>query len=1397
MGNEGSYWYLNRSYYSTVVFRGCMKYIAKCCWPLVSWYSFRILLLVGLGIIGLAGQAQIPYADQVFHIEPVRSENRISENAARDIIKDRQGYLWIATIDGLNRFDGYEYKIYHANPTDSNSLSHNYITDLYEDSNGVLWIGTFAGLDRYSRDCDCFISSRYLGGPSLHVTDIAEDDQGRIWVSSTEGIDIWDEDAKAFVQSLRYGNPLYDMLERRVTGLHIDSMGGIWIGWEREGISYLKNGKMTHFLQGQTEEGSVTGSVSGFLPRQDGTMFLSAERGIFHFDPERDSCEHKLAGRSWNLYEFEGAIHANMSFDGIYRFNESRGYFEKVQVYYEGKPVDGDIKLFLKDDNDITWVMFRGLAKIDPYEHRFKHIIHDAGDPSTVSAMEINGMGGDDEGNLVVTTQYGGLNFYDSEQDVWHNYRNNKLYQNKLQDIILGTVVVLDGNFVWLEGKGLHRFDRRTGIIKTWGAQYGINDPRAFIREDDGRHWLLGRRVYRFDPDNQIFEMHQCQEEFLDLYKDDTGVLWAVSHSRVYQFHETINEFIPFVDYSHHLTTSIPGMFMMVDSNNVWLGSSGLTRIDISSKTQVTYNTDDGLPNDNIVSMVSDGHYVWLATNNGLSRFDYEHETFLNFDKLDGLQDEIFLPNSVHKDAVGNLYFGGINGINTFHPDSLALGNPHPPKVLITQLKLLNKSVKPGANSVLERDIAETSELRLPHQYSTISFELKALGYSQSEKNQYAYRILGVDHDWNYTQANHTAVYSRLPRGKNLAFQAKASNHDGIWSAPRTIEIYIVPPFWETTWFRTAVIGLILACFWLGYRIRVRNIKMKNKLLKEEVRRQTRKIKKQSAVLVEANKELKENALSIESKANQLKQMHQAQSQFFIGLSHELKTPLTILLGYLDELRQSDDSNREINDRMRVNAKQMVHLVNQLMDKAKLDSGQYKLKVTEGDLIGDAESIVTSFSILAAQRDLELNFVDETFQRMAWYDADILFKTISNLISNALKFTPSGGRITVIVSPHAEGEVQFCIEDNGIGIPEESVEKVFERFYQVEDHSRGRDGTGIGLSLARKLVQLHKGTMWVDSVLGEGSRFYVRFPVDKASYLPTELGQVTTPSADNISQYFESKLFEPDKFTKDTIRDVPERYLLLVEDNPETRALIVRQLSSEYRILEASHGKEGLALARKYVPDIILSDVIMPEMDGITFCQTIKEQFITSHIPIVMLTAMSTSEHKIRGLQQGANAYLSKPFLPEELRLVLHNQLAHGEAMRKQFMREFDSTHIPGDMAKLDREFLSRINTYLEDNLSRSDLHVADFCKELGVSRTQLFRKLKSLVDMSLTEYIRDYRLKRSYEYLQESDQTVSEIIHQTGFNSRSYFYQSFKKKFGFTPKELMEAGKQSSDQAS
>ena len=1334
-----------------------------------------------------------------FYMVPAPSENRITENASRAIIQDHLGYIWIGTIDGLNRYDGYSFRIYYADDKDSTSIGHDYISSLLEDRNGNLWVGTFGGLSLYDRKCDCFqtflpdSTDPYSIRPSL-ITDLEEDLDGNLWISGYEGgLARFDQETQHFIRIPFYGNDSsVRTLSMNVTEIEAESGGGLWIGYETGGISLLKEGKLTHFL---TESDSPVRHTKSILERPDGSIWLGGESGVFIFQPESESLQLVSPPFDcWKLIELDdGRLMANFNFKGIWEWDSVARFFNKLDVQYDYEKNVGDPKIYHQDENGIIWGSVKGLAKWDPYENRFRHISHQKGSEVGLAGDAVLGMDEDEQGRIYMISRPNGINRFDPETGEWENCFNNPLFDNELKSWLLLGGISLRGDSLWVqETSNWYTLNLRTGQLTKSPFTNKEMGP-GLVKDNEGKYWIFRNGPVSYNPKTDHWTNYSlpkiAQDEISNgnrkIYFHEDWGLYLVINSWLFRFMPEEDRWEFLFHFDEHLVESNHNLRVMMDRpDRVWIGrNDGLCKIDLSNHTHRIYNLTDGLPNNAINALVGDAAgRIWITTNKGMSVLDPETDEVRSFDTSDGLQDEIFLPFSAFLSSTGEIYVGGVNGFNIFSPENVIPKNPAPPEVLISDFEILNLPKDISSSTFYEKDITETSRLELSYLHTTLRFSFTAIGYSQPNKNRYAYRIAGKDEQWHHLGTQRQIFLSGLPRGRELTLEVIAANHDGIWSEkPARLQIYVTPPFWETVWFRFLLVMLVVAGVISFNYFRLRNIRSQNLRLQKNVDDATAELRQRHEELAEANL--------------QLSNLYQSQSHFFANLTHEFRTPLTLILGYLEELMQAENQNRsvlfdQIAANLQLNARQLHQLINQIMDLVKLESGQYRLQVSQGNLGAQVKSITSAFNLLAKKKGIRLEFNTHKGEDLrCWYDADVINKVVFNLLSNAFKYTAEEGEITLFLTLKGEGgdkrQMNLTLTDNGSGIPEAELPHIFERYYQAEQPAGVfSKGSGIGLSMIKQLVELHKGSIQVESEWEKGSSFTVSLPVNREDFSREEL---LSPDEEVVSTT--AALFEPPVHSKieyEPLNDSSVPHLLIVEDDEEIRRFVARQLSQSYRISEAVDGLSGWQAVLKLQPDLIISDVMMPGSDGMDLCAKIKSDQRTSHIPVILLTGLGDETNQIKGFESGAEAYLTKPFSRRELRVRIRKLLEQRRRLWEQFLRQTDTREMPDSLSDPDQEFIKKLNAYLETNLSNGELGVDDLVGEMNMSRTSLFKKMKHLTGFSVTQYIRDFRIRRAFELLMETNMTVSEVIFETGFNTPTYFYRTFRSKYGKSPKELI-----------
>ena len=1319
-----------------------------------------------------------------YDLQPARSENRLSENASRDLIEDRRGFIWIATIDGLNRYDGYRFHTYRHQADDSTSITDNYVSRLFEDSEGRLWIGTYHGLNRYLPDCDCF--EQYLdefteaGARGTIITGIAEDSDNRLWISAYNGLAYFDSKSEVPV-GVAVGPE--SLLESAVTAIEAATGGGVWLGYESRGLSRYRDGSWTHHFAGDS-----MGEIKGIYEIDEHRLLLAGRQGAFLADTRAGTLELLREGHFAGVQQVGDRVLLRSYFDGVFRYDQERKSLEPVPVTYRGELVDGDVHIYLRDSKGTVWGAYQGLAKVDVYEQRFSRITAlGRGDNDLLLSPEVIGIKGDQSGRMVIATQYSGVIRLVGQPGRWTVEKSDP---GLFAGGVLWSFPYLHDNVGWLGGiDEIYRYDLSTDKVTRFPEGEQI---KKISRDRKGREWYvdkargIGRFYGRFplEPAYPGFD----DDRPIDIQEDAAGGLWVLASENLYRYAEPRDSFVRVAQ----VTPAVPRdeehrSFIVGKYGDVWIASiEALYRYRFATDTYTQYNEQSGLPNSRVSSMIETERGLWVGTNIGLSYFDYATDSFRNYDVNDGLINTIHLPEAAYRDAAGYLYFGGINGIDYFHPDSLAGLDPHPPRPVLERIRL-HSPAQGDPEEILYPDSRTEEPITLSYRSLPLQFDLLALGYSQSRENRYAFMMEGADEEWNEIGSNRSTIYSNLPRGRELRFRIRAASHDGVWSKPVSYRLYVRPPFWETIWFRVLMVAIGALALIGAYRYRLQQIRRHNRYLESEIARKTTQVAKQAERLAEVNEDLREQADQVKAKARELKQLNVAQSGLFTNLSHEFRTLLTLMVGSLDEIAVAESPEQalpQVLGQMRLTAGEMLHLVDQLMDTARLESGQYPLYITTGNLRDECRNVVHSFHVLAAQNRVDLRVsVTDAVPIMAWFDRDVVFKVLSNLLSNALKFTPPGGVVSIELDHDDE---QYClrVSDTGTGIPREELPRIFDRFHQVKRADGQVNGTGIGLALVRKLVRRHMGEVTVSSEEGVGTTFTVNIPSRPATYRPEDIQPPRKPARSPAPATILSATPAEEAAAQDPAPAGGQYQILVVEDNPQARALLCRQLRAEYNVVEAQDGNEGLEKALQVVPDLIITDRLMPGMDGLAFCRSLRSDSRVSHIPVIMLTAMTTQQQKIDGLGSGADLYLHKPFDRQEFALVVRKQLDLRDRMRKRFLQNVSAQHVPEELNTTDREFLQSLTDYVSAELEK-DIDLTDLSRALGVSRTQLFRKMKALVGMSVTEFIRDYRLRRAFELLQSGEMRIGEVIQATGFNSRSYFYRSFKAKFGCRPTEI------------
>jgi signal transduction histidine kinase/DNA-binding response OmpR family regulator/streptogramin lyase len=888
------------------------------------------------------------------------------------------------------------------------------------------------------------------------------------------------------------------------------------------------------------------------------------------------------------------------------------------------------------------------------------------------------------------------------------------------------------------------------------------------------------------DIQKGIFQSFQYQTPLLYnqrvrpvIYQDNSGIFWLGTRNGLIRFNLDQKTFFTYRNDPEKLNSLNNDNINSIcaDPKNpdkiLWLGTSGggLNQFNIAEGTSKHFTEKEGLPNNVVYGVLSDSKgNLWLSTNKGLSKFNPKEKTFRNYDVNDGLQSNEFNTGAYFKNSSGEMFFGGIKGLNYFYPDAIE-DNPHIPNIVLTNLKLGDKYItNKSSNSVLQKTISETTELVLSYDEDVITFEFASLDFSAPEKNQYAYKLDNLNKDWIYSGSYRSVTFTHLPFGEYI-LRIKGSNNDGVWNEEGVaLKLIITPPWWSR-WWAYLLYGLfILSVLYLIRRYELNRLKLKNQLKLEKVETDT------------------------------LRNLDQLKSHFFANISHEFRTPLTLILGQIESVLSSKLEIKE-KGKLQVanrNARRLLTLINQLLDLSKLEAGSMELKAEQHNIISFLKSVFFSFESLAESKKIHLKFESKYSSIPVRYDTDKMEKIICNLISNALKFTPENGEIKLRVNI-VSSNVEIRLRDTGSGIPSESLPHIFNRFYQVDGSStREHEGSGIGLALTKELVELHKGQISANSKEGEGTEFIIHLPIDDSKIeneKTYELSNNTDSQKNNLNEFDDSETElimdyqNQDSIIKDQ-SNVNKEIILIVEDNTDVRVYIREQLEADYKVIEASNGEEGITNAQIEIPDLIITDVMMPKMDGYQFSKKIRTDEKTSHIPIIMLTAKAGLDDKIEGLETGIDDYLTKPFSAKELKVRVKNLIYQRQELRKKFSSALIIKPSEVSTVSIDQAFLGKVMQTIESNFENEQFSVDVLAEQLNMSVSQLNRKLNALIDQPPGHLIRTFRLQRAADHLKQNLGTVAEICYKVGFNDQAYFSRAFKKQFGVSPSEYKSVEK-------
>lgn len=1328
------------------------------------------LLLVGIFYCLVAGGQSV---GEHYYFKNLSIENGLSQNTVNAILQDRKGFMWFGTKDGLNRYDGLSFRKFKYASGDERSLGNNFITALHEDADGRIWVGTDAGVYIYYPGQEAF--ERFLC-ESDHRTRIARaismitgDAQGRVWIAvESQGMFCYD------IRKKQLRHFALKEIPSNIRCLAFDNSGTLWIGFYGDGLYYSKDDlKTLHpFVYSDDKSKVFAGDiVTKIVQGAYNCLYIgSAKTGLTEVNLTSGSVRRLLATDEKGEPVFCRDLISSSDNEwwiatesGVYIYNLRTGGCVHLQSspYDIYSLSDNAIYSLYKDREDGMWIgSYFGGVDYYPRQYTYFEKYYPKDTPNSLHGKRVREFCRDNGGGVWIGTEDGGLNRFDPKTKEFRFFAPSAGFTN-----IHG--LCMDGDNLWVGtfSKGLHVVDTRTGaVIKTYmegHSPHSLNDNSIFaICKTSAGDIYLGTLfgLLRYNrPTDDFVQIAELKGRFVyDIKEDSYGNLWLATYANgAYCYNVNTKKWKNYV-FEAGNEKSLPYdkvLSIFEDSHRqVWLTTQGggFCLFCPATETFVRYGSKDGLPNDVVYQMVEDNEgFLWLTTNSGLVRFDPQTKKMKVFTTADGLLGDQFNYRSGFKDESGHIYFGSINGFVTFNPQTFS-ENKQVPAVAITDFLLFGKEVPVGRpGSPLEKSITFSDKIVVRADQNAFSFRIAALSYRVPRTNRLMYKLEGFDNDWLVVGESPLVTYSNLRYG-DYVFKVKAANGGGLTDGEEiALAVTILPPFYLSGWAYCLYVLLFIGC--LVYAVFY--------FKRQSARRHRRQMEK-----FEQEKE---------------REIYHAKIDFFTNVAHEIRTPLTLIKGPLENIilkKEVDAETKEDLNIMKQNTERLLNLTNQLLDFRKTEARGFRLNFTECNITELLRETYLRFTSLAKQKGLELTLQLPGEDLHGDVNQEALTKIISNLLNNGVKYAATYVRVSLEVEGKDE-EKRFRIRtvNDGPVIPEAMKEKVFQPFVRLDKEDRITTGTGIGLALSRSLAELHRGSLVMEKD-EEANVFCLTLPVSQDTTI-TFVSESSLPDTD------------PAVGQKTGLAEMKEHKpsLLIVEDNADMLAFVERQFkASGYTVLTATNGAEALAVLDEQYVNLVVSDVVMPQMSGFELCKTIKSNLNYSHIPVILLTAKTNIQSKIEGLELGADAYIEKPFSVEYLLANAANLIDNREKLRKTFAR---SPFVgAGTMAltKADEEFIKRLDEIVQANYSNPDFSMEDMADALNMSRSNFYRKIKGVLDLSPNEYLRLERLKRAAQLLKEGESRVNEICYTVGFNSPSYFSKCFQKQFGVLPKDFV-----------
>ena len=1265
-------------------------------------------------------------------------EQGLSQNSVTSIAQDSLGYLWLATQDGLNKYDGKTFKLFNKQFEDVTKSTYSKLGKTYVDRSNNLWIITNSGhLEKFDSSIQKFKSISRV----KDVSNIFQDSKGDIYIGT-------------------YGKGLYriESKTKDTTQIFQSKILDEWL------YEFIEIDQSLHIVT-------------------DKSVYQLSNSDLTRLDISNTSSNFGAIVKSKNETVWLGTFG-----NGLYVKHKNQNGFVRYENSVNPIPENLNIQDLMVDSKNRLWIATygSGVYIINVDSKSTQHFIANKKSPFSLHYNDVLCLYEDYTGTIWLGTDGAGLSYFDEHLNKF-NLISNDLTPNDVFVDVVRSIAVDTDETLWLgtSGKGLTSINLKSNKFKTFTTKNsGLASDRIMsLLYDENELWIghQSKGVQIKKADGKFSAFAELSEYTIwKIYKDSKAQIWLCTRDHgLLLFDRTDGVLNQFTKENSILTTNNirtieegtkdtiwigtedNGLFSLDGANNsikkidaindkikslyydteiLWVGTNGkgLKAYDILGNTVKIYDVEFGLSNNVIYGIKSDDlGNLWLSSNKGITKFNSREKTrrFVeNYTSANGLQAFEFNTGAYFKDKYGVLYFGGLKGVNWFNPNTIT-SNQAKPKTVISKFEIFRDEFPLVSNS------------RFKHNQNTMTFTFAGLHFSQPEQNLYRYKLVNHDEDWTFPNYNNVAHYTNLPPDE-YTFLVSSSNYDGVWNKEATSFNFEILNPWYLTLIAKIMYCLISVLILLSiYKYLKFRWHVKMQLLFEQ------------------------------TETERLKKLDELKTKLYTNISHEFRTPLTLISGPIDEhlsnakLSEKDRTQFELIQR---NSKRLLSLVNQLLDLSKLESGNLKLKVIKGNLSVLLKQIISVFEFPANEKQVQFTHTIEPMEAV-WFDEEVIEKVVTNLLANAIKYTPEKGYIN-FDAKSTDGQLIITIINNGNNLTNKDLTKLFQRYYQTNKNDKG---VGIGLALVKELAILSHGNVMANTMNDDDIQFTVTLPIEPSFYNTTEIVHVNEPII--AKKQHETKISQKRKHENS---DKP--VVLIVEDDADIRQFVSSILSTNYMILEAKNGKIGLEIALKNIPDLIISDIMMPIKDGIELCNDLKYDERTSHIPIILLTAKVGEENEIKGLKTGADDYMTKPFNSEKLKLRVEKLIEIRENLRSQYGKSFNFEFTGLKITSVEEEFFKRLNDILELHLTNPDFNAQKFGEAMAMSRMQLHRKLGALTGFTTTEFLRTQRLKLAKKLLDTSDLTVSEVAYQVGFNTPSYFIKVFKEIYNCTPNEYI-----------